>query len=243
MADKARLSEAEQALFRRAMAGVSQLRDPSSSDSQGPAGRSENGRQAADAGSNGPVSVASGRPKGLSAGERELFAQAMAGVERLRSDARPPIRQRPSPRPLDHDLRQAGGGYAPVADDGPADGAGSVAEVLWFARGGLQESLLRKLRRGRLAVGGELDLHGMNASEALRAVGQFIAEARRRDIRCVRIIHGKGRWSVDNRPVLKGRVDRWLRQRHDVLAFCSAPAALGGTGAVHVLLRRPAVAD
>ena len=37
-------------------------------------------------------------------------------------------------------------------------------------------------------------------------------------------------------PVLKNLVDRMLRQRADVLAFHSAPAAQGGTGAVLVLL-------
>jgi DNA-nicking Smr family endonuclease len=36
--------------------------------------------------------------------------------------------------------------------------------------------------------------------------------------------------------VLKNVVDRVLRQRADVLAFHSAPAAQGGTGAVLVLL-------
>ena len=40
--------------------------------------------------------------------------------------------------------------------------------------------------------------------------------------------------------MLKALVDRLLRQRADVLAFASAPAAQGGTGAVLVLLaRRP----
>jgi DNA-nicking Smr family endonuclease len=38
--------------------------------------------------------------------------------------------------------------------------------------------------------------------------------------------------------VLKNLVDRLLRQRNDVLAFHSAPAGQGGTGAVLVLLAR-----
>ena len=58
---------------------------------------------------------------------------------------------------------------------------------------------------------------------------------------CVRIIHGKGLRTVDGGSVLKALVDRLLRQRADVLAFASAPEAMGGTGAVLVLLakRRP----
>ena len=54
---------------------------------------------------------------------------------------------------------------------------------------------------------------------------------------CVRIVHGKGRYSAEGVPVLKNLVDRLLRQRGDVLAFHSAPAAQGGTGAVLVLLK------
>ncbi|MHB8428784.1 MAG: Smr/MutS family protein, partial [Acidiferrobacterales bacterium] len=37
---------------------------------------------------------------------------------------------------------------------------------------------------------------------------------------------------------LKGKVNSWLRQKDEVLAFCSAPRQDGGTGAVYVLLRR-----
>ena len=55
---------------------------------------------------------------------------------------------------------------------------------------------------------------------------------------CVRIVHGKGLHSDSGIPVLKNLVDRMLRQRADVLAFHSAPAAQGGNGAVLVLLKR-----
>jgi len=55
----------------------------------------------------------------------------------------------------------------------------------------------------------------------------------------VKIIHGKGLRSRAQGPVLKRLVDGLLRRRGDVLAFASAPAAEGGTGAVIVLLRRP----
>ena len=37
---------------------------------------------------------------------------------------------------------------------------------------------------------------------------------------------------------MKAHVDRWLRNRSEVLAFCSATPPDGGTGALYVLLRR-----
>lgn len=39
-------------------------------------------------------------------------------------------------------------------------------------------------------------------------------------------------------PVLKGKVNVWLRQKGEVMAFCTAIPRDGGTGAVYVLLRR-----
>lgn len=106
-----------------------------------------------------------------------------------------------------------------------------------FARPGLQRREIRRLRRGYRRVQDQLDLHGLFASEAERAVLEFIDHSRARGLRCVCIIHGKGRSSAGGRPVLKAVVDRWLRRCDGVLAFCPAPDNAGGTGAVHVLLR------
>ena len=39
------------------------------------------------------------------------------------------------------------------------------------------------------------------------------------------------------RPILKGKGGLWLQRRDDVLAYSSARAQDGGTGALYVLLR------
>jgi len=39
-------------------------------------------------------------------------------------------------------------------------------------------------------------------------------------------------------PVLKIKVNSWLRQKAQVLAFCSARPQDGDTGAVYVLLKK-----
>jgi DNA-nicking Smr family endonuclease len=113
-----------------------------------------------------------------------------------------------------------------------------TGEELLYCRTGLQHSVLRKLRRGHYSVGAELDLHGMRVEEARQALGAFLQHALAGDTRVVRIIHGKGNGSLNKQPVLKGKVNHWLRQRNDVLAFCSARPVDGGTGAIYVLLRR-----
>ena len=53
----------------------------------------------------------------------------------------------------------------------------------------------------------------------------------------MRIVHGKGYRSGARGPVLKIAVNAWLKRHADVMAFTSARAIDGGTGAVYVLLR------
>jgi DNA-nicking Smr family endonuclease len=111
-------------------------------------------------------------------------------------------------------------------------------ESLNFRRSGIQERLFSRLRRGHLHIEAELDLHGMTIPIAHDALAKFIHDCKHYEIRCARIIHGKGWGSKHHKPVLKAKLNAWLQQTDDVLAFCSAPIEDGGTGAVYVLLRR-----
>ena len=113
-----------------------------------------------------------------------------------------------------------------------------TGEELTFRRPGISAAVFRQLRRGRYAIKAEIDLHGMTSDQARQELRAFLAESVAARIQCVRIVHGKGLRSGPRGPVLKASVNRWLRQWDDVLAFVSAPARDGGTGAVYVLLRR-----
>ena len=113
-----------------------------------------------------------------------------------------------------------------------------VGEELSYLTPGLSPRLLRRLKRGQFSITDEIDLHQMNAEVARSAVKLFLQESKREGRLCVKLIHGKGLRSRSQGPVLKRLVDGLLRQRADVLAFASAPAAQGGNGAVLVLLRR-----
>lgn len=110
-------------------------------------------------------------------------------------------------------------------------------DSLSFCRAGIQKNIFRKLKKGQFSIGAELDLHGMRVMEAQLALANFIQACRERDIRCVRIIHGKGYRSSNQGPKIKPMVNIWLQQRDEILAFCSARPVDGGTGAVYVLLK------
>jgi DNA-nicking Smr family endonuclease len=110
-------------------------------------------------------------------------------------------------------------------------------DSLSFARNGIGPDTLRKLRRGHWVIQSELDLHGMRSDEAREALAEFLRDADKRGLRCVRVIHGKGLGSVNREPVLKNKVRNWLAQKTEVIAFCQAKAADGGSGALVVLLK------
>ena len=113
-----------------------------------------------------------------------------------------------------------------------------AGDALSYRREQIAPRVLKKLARGEYAAQEELDLHGLPARTAEALLREFLRDCRTHGVGCVRIVHGKGRNSEERLPVLKNLVDRVLRQRADVLAFHSPPAAQGGTGAVLVLLEK-----
>ncbi|EHQ51740.1 Smr protein/MutS2 [Ectothiorhodospira sp. PHS-1] len=166
----------------------------------------------------------------------DLFRQAVGPVAPVHTDRAMLQPRRPPPRP-----RQTEAEHRRALED-MIDDPFQVTDIqpgdeLIYMREGLQRQVFKKLRRGHYRIGAELDLHGMTAREAHEEMVLFLSAARERRLRCVRIIHGKGLRSSNRGPVLKSRVAHWLQQRAEVLAFCSARPADGGTGAVLVLLR------
>jgi DNA-nicking Smr family endonuclease len=166
------------------------------------------------------------------------FRRATADVQPLAPPRTAQLR-RASPAPLArqrlHDERAALAESLsrPLSIDDALD----TGEELAFVRDSFPRDMLRKLRRGHWVVEDVLDLHGLNRAQAAVSVAEFLRRAAARRLGCVRIVHGKGLGSRNREPVLKGKLRKWLSLREDVLAFCQAPAALGGSGAVLVLLR------
>jgi DNA-nicking Smr family endonuclease len=163
-----------------------------------------------------------------------LFRAEVEDAIPLDAEIAEPFRERPKPIPR------------PRIEEAPIEDAQLLSEAevethddLLFMRAGVQKRVLLSLQRGQIEPSLELDLHGLTASYAGGLLQAFLADCGARRARCVKIIHGKGRGSVGRQPVLKCKVNYWLRLRPDVLAFCSAPRFDGGTGAVYVLLRNP----
>ena len=106
-----------------------------------------------------------------------------------------------------------------------------------YLRSGHSPDIVKKLKKGFWAVQGTIDLHGLVSEEAKEYVVNFIHDCKRKKVRCIRIIHGKGYGSVNKEPVLKKKVRNWLCQKDEVIAFAEAPKHDGGSGVVLVLLK------
>ncbi len=172
--------------------------------------------------------------------ELALFRREMVDVQRLKHDKVTHTHRR-SPLIKNRKTKQSSevvGGESFSDEFDACSHSVGIGDELSFTRPGIQKKLLRKLRRGQLPIGAELDLHGYVQKTARSVLSEFLQTSLRLDIRCVKIVHGKGYGSRQGKPVLKGKVNSWLRQCNEVLAFNSARPEDGGTGAVYVLLKK-----
>jgi len=112
-----------------------------------------------------------------------------------------------------------------------------TGEELLYLREGHAPDILRKLRRGKWVIQAHIDLHGLVSDEARLYVATFISDCKKRGIRCIRIVHGKGLGSRNREPILKHKLRGWLIQKDEVIAYAQAKQQDGGSGAVIVLLK------
>lgn len=168
--------------------------------------------------------------------EKQLFRDAVRGVKPLPQvnklePSAPPIEtgfkkrrkihEEPSPAPLSDFENQA-----PLSSE----------DLVEFNRAGIQHKTLRKLRTGQYNVEAILDLHGMTVTEARETLYHFLLQCQEKGAYHVLLVHGKGR--ISGNPILKNKLNHWLRQLDIVLAFCSARAKDGHSGAMYVLLKQ-----
>ncbi len=181
----------------------------------------------------------SAKKTSVSDDDMALFRDAVGDVRPVKNDRvhETPVRpKQPRLRQRDDDDRSV---MAALLSDLSENDFLETGEHLAWTRPGVQRSVLRKLKSGKYSIQGEIDLHGFVVEEARVELTGFLAAARQERRLCVRVIHGKGIARGDRGPRLKPAVNAWLQRSKHVLAFCSARASDGGTGAVYVLLRRP----
>ncbi|MBC7719974.1 MAG: Smr/MutS family protein [Chitinophagaceae bacterium] len=173
--------------------------------------------------------------------EEDFFALAVGIVKPL------PLKHRPghraslprvatAPIAVQHQLDELAVMQEALSDEFDVETLLDTDDALSFRRPGIGTDVTRKLRKGGWSIQGQVDLHGLRREEARQALVDFSKDAERMGWRCVRVVHGKGLGSPGKTPVLKSKVQSWLIQKQEVLAFVQARPAHGGAGALVVLL-------
>ena len=104
----------------------------------------------------------------------------------------------------------------------------------------LDQSVTRKIAKGRTGIDGRIDLHGMTQAEAHSRLYRFLESSYQMGRRTILVITGKG---VRGEGILKQAVPRWLAEpefRKYVSGYHDAHVTHGGGGALYVRLRNPA---
>lgn len=204
------LSEADRRLFRTAVRYVERIKDP--------------GRVLL-----APVSVA----QDSILKERRMRA---AGLENAKPAKRPQAQDEAGPKPHESDRKpRPERRPRPLSDDYAS--AAHDHDDSRYLKAGHGTDILKDLKRGKWAIGASLDLHGSTLEDARERFERFLSSCLTHDVKCVRIVHGKGYGSRNGDAVLKTTVRRWLTQIAEVIAYTECSEADGGSGAVQVLLK------
>ena len=168
--------------------------------------------------------------------EEDIFREAMSGVSPLTHDKANHEVEKPKIKSRQASFEEEMLVHDTLSDELEIDPV-NTEDIISFCGEGIQKSVFRRLRTGSYRISDELDLHGSTLKQAKKTLVYYLQEAVQFEGCCVRIIHGKGHRSGNKKPVLKTHVNHWLSEHERVLAFHSAKAKDGGTGAVYVLLK------
>ena len=170
---------------------------------------------------------------------RTAFARAVGPVQALNAHGRVHGHApRPAPQPRQREADERAALREALSDEVDVESLLLTDDGLSFRRANIAPDVLIRLRRGQWAIQAQIDLHGLRRDEARDHLSAFVRQALQRGQRCVRVVHGKGLGSPGREPVLKAKVQRWLAQCAEVIAFTQATPAQGGAGALMVLLQR-----
>ncbi|MCX7120854.1 MAG: Smr/MutS family protein [Gammaproteobacteria bacterium] len=111
------------------------------------------------------------------------------------------------------------------------------SDIISYSKPGLQHKKFSQLKQGKMRAEATLDLHEHTADQTIKATESFLQHCHQHHLKNICIIHGKGNYASDNRPILKNLLNNYLRQHPLVIAFHSAKNNQGGTGALMVIIK------
>jgi DNA-nicking Smr family endonuclease len=175
--------------------------------------------------------------------DEELFGREMVDVlviEEFRSLACAPRQRKTKIEPVPRDPEEEA--FQVLCDitagDHPIHLPDTQEYVEWI-HPQFRDDIIQSLHEGKFAVQAFLDLHGCTIPEAEEELDEFIKDALKKSLRCVKVIHGRGLRSVKGARLKYAVVARLSGHfRKDIIAYVTARQCDGGLGALYVLLNK-----
>lgn len=111
-------------------------------------------------------------------------------------------------------------------------------DPLEYRRDGIQTGVVERLRHGGYSPEARLHLLKQPITTCRRELFGFIQDGVAHDLRCLLVVHGRGKALDSHANVVRSYVAKWLMQFEEVQAYASAQPAHGGIGATYVMLRK-----
>ena len=178
----------------------------------------------------------SGRRRGLSDEDRELWRGVTRSISPLRK-----ARRKPEPEIAEDALpakpaRKTKAAIALTPAVAPKQKSAAPPPLT-----SLDRRTKQRIARGSHPIDARIDLHGYTLDQAYTALSRFLARAHGDGSKVVLVITGKGTFGTGERGALKRQVPMWLNLpefRAIVVGFESAAIGHGGEGALYVRLRK-----
>ena len=169
--------------------------------------------------------------------EKKLFRKVVGKVKRINNNSKNSDKPKPSP-------------YVRENKENNIDSSYKIREVrsvyskvdgntkLEFCRAGENNNIFKRLRQGKIRCEETKDLHSLTVNEVEHELEKFFNDCKYHGLSCVLIIHGKGLGSKEKFPIIKNKLNEFLREHPMVWGFCSAQQKHGGTGAIYLLFKK-----
>ena len=172
----------------------------------------------------------------ISEKDKKLFRNTIGDIERIKDNNIIIDKPKPSSHPKRNKENELDFSHT-INESGLNEDLVDGNDEIKFCRAGDGDSKFKRLRQGKYKIEDELDLHGMKIEEARKELAMFLEQCKHRSIFCVLIIHGKGYGSKNKSPIIKNKLNQWLRHHDMVWGFCSAQPSDGGTGAIYLCFK------
>ena len=169
--------------------------------------------------------------------EKKLFRKVVGKVKRINNNSKDSDKPKPSLYVRENKENNIDSNYK-IKEAGSIHSKVDGNTKLKFCKAGENNNIFKRLRQGKIRYEKTKDLHSLTVNEVTHELEEFINDCKYHGLSCVLVIHGKGLGSKEKFPIIKNKLNEFLREHPMVWGFCSAQQKHGGTGAIYLLFKK-----